>query len=101
MDAGDVIKNFNEMTMRRREPEEERRREPHYVIVSPKRRKIWKGTFPTAELAIEEYRAQMDKLTPEIREEQDWIIERHGIGEVVRVHVPTAAADGDDGFGGF
>lgn len=72
---------------------------PHYVIFSPSRKAIWQKPFNTVEEAVLEYRAQMDKLIPEVREAEDWRIEERGAHGVKIINPDTIKVD--DGFGGF
>ena len=74
-----------------------RKKEDHWIILSLKRNSIWQGTFPTYEMAKEEYDRQMDMLHPEIRQEQDWVIEKRS-SDIIEEEQKDVK---DDNWGGF
>ena len=74
-----------------------RKKEDHWIIISYKKNSIWQGTFPTYEMAKEEYDRQMDMLHPEIRQEQDWVIEKRS-ADIIEEEPKDVK---DDNWGGF
>ena len=74
-----------------------RKKEDHWIIISYKKNSIWQGTFPTYETAKEEYDRQMDMLHPEIRQEQDWVIEKRS-SDIIEEEQKDVK---DDNWGGF
>ena len=74
-----------------------RKKEDHWIIISYKKNSIWQGTFPTYETAKEEYDRQMDMLHPEIRQEQDWVIEKRS-ADIIEEEPKDVK---DDNWGGF
>ena len=74
-----------------------RKKEDHWIIISYKKNSIWQGTFPTYETAKEEYDHQMDMLHPEVRQEQDWVIEKRS-ADIIEEEPKDVK---DDNWGGF